>query len=164
MHNDKGNELCGENKPEIIHEYSSTKIVVDTMGQMARHYSIKQMTPTWLMVVLLNKMDISAMIAIIIWMKLRTSLEVQKGVRRVCLLHYRNHLEEYHLSTFPLFRHMFHPIRFLSMKIRTREGGVTCVLQKRTGNLRYTATTVNREFVVNTASMFAFSKVNKIQF
>ena len=94
MHNNKGNKSCGESKPEMIHYYSSKKRGLDTMDQMVRCYSIKQMTPTWPMVVFFNRMDISAMIAIIIWMKLRTYLEAQKAVRLVSLLHYQNHLQE----------------------------------------------------------------------
>ena len=39
---------------------------------------------------------------------------------------------------------------------------VTCALQKRTGNLKYPATTVNRVFVLNTASIFVFSARNQI--
>ena len=76
---------CGENKPEIIQYYNSTKGEEDTIDQMVRYYSIKQMTPIWPMVVLFNKKDISVLIAIIIWMELQTYLQYQKGVRRVCL-------------------------------------------------------------------------------
>ena len=44
MHNDRGIESPGETKPEIIQYYNSTKGGVDTMDQMVRCYSTKQMT------------------------------------------------------------------------------------------------------------------------
>ena len=66
MHNGKGIESCGENKPEIIQYYSSTKGEVDTIDQMVHQYSIKRMTHKWSKAALFNKLDISAMIAIIL--------------------------------------------------------------------------------------------------
>ena len=66
MHNDKGIESHSENKPGIIQYYNSTKGGRDDMHQMVRYYSIKRMTPKWPIVALFNKIDISALIAIII--------------------------------------------------------------------------------------------------
>ena len=86
MHNDKGIESPGETKPEIIQYYNSTKGGVDTMDQMVRYYSTKRMTRRWPMVVFFNMIDISAMNAIIIWIKLQTSLQCKKGVRRALLI------------------------------------------------------------------------------
>ena len=70
MHNDKGIESPGETKPEIIQYYNSTIVGVDTMDQMVRYYSTKRMTHRWPMVVFFNMIDISAMNALIIWIKL----------------------------------------------------------------------------------------------
>ena len=57
------------------------------MDQIARYCSIKRMTPKWPMVALFNKIDITALIAINIWMELQTYLQCQKGVHCVCLSH-----------------------------------------------------------------------------
>ena len=56
------------------------------MDQMVRYYSTKRMTRRWPMVVFFNMIDISAMNAIIIWIKLQTSLQCKKGVRRALLI------------------------------------------------------------------------------
>ena len=87
MHNDEGMWSCGENKPEIIHYYNSTKRGRDDTDQIVRYCTIKRMTPKWPMAALFNKLDISALIAINIWMELQTYLQCQKGVRRVSLSH-----------------------------------------------------------------------------
>ena len=66
MHNDKGIQSCGENKPQTMQYYNSTKGGRDDVDQKVRYYSIKRMTFKWPMTVLFNKIDIGALIAIFI--------------------------------------------------------------------------------------------------
>ena len=80
-------QSCDEHKPEINQYSNSRKGGLDALDQMVRYYSIKIMTPKWPMVSLFNKIDISAMIAIIVRVELHSSLHCQKGVRRICLSH-----------------------------------------------------------------------------
>lgn len=86
MHYDKGREMTSKNVPEIISYYNSTKGGVDTMDQMTRCYSVKRMTRRWPMIVFFNMIDISALNAIIIWMKLEKSPKKQKNIRRHLLI------------------------------------------------------------------------------
>ena len=86
MHNDRGSEAGAENKPEIIRYYNSTKGGVDTLDQMVRCYSKKRMTRRWPMVVFFNMIDISALNAIIVWIKLRPSFRNKTKIRRSLLI------------------------------------------------------------------------------
>ena len=58
------------------------------MDQLTRSSSMKRMTPNWPIVALFDMIDLTALIAINIWMELQTYLLCQKGVSCVCLLHW----------------------------------------------------------------------------
>ena len=56
------------------------------MIRMARYFSNKRMTRRWPMIFFFNMTDISAIIVIILRMKLPTSLQYKKGVRHALFI------------------------------------------------------------------------------
>ena len=107
-----------------------------------------------------NLLGISAMNVIVIWIKLQTYLQRKKCVRRALLIASAKSLARITVNYSLIVQR---PVSFHSCLVSedtNKRRSVTCALQKRTRNLRYPATTVNRVFVVNTASNFVFSARN----
>ena len=133
------------------------------MDQMVRYYSTKPMTRRWPMVVISNIIDISAMNAIIIWMKLQASLQCKKVVRRDLLITLAKSLAGVTANQNPPAQILVSSHLWPAPQNTNKRGDVTCALRRRTGSLRFTAATVSRAFVVNTASLFVTSAGNKIK-
>ena len=124
---------------------------------MIRYHSTKLMTRRWTMVVFFNLVDISPMNAIIIWVKLKTYVQCRRGVRCVLLITLAKTIAGITTNYNPSVQRPVSPHSCLASENMNKRRTCYCFLRKRTGNLRYTAKTVNREFLVNTASLFAFS-------
>ena len=67
MHCQPKIESVSDQKPNIILFYKKTKGGIDTLDGMVRSYSIKRMTRRWPLVLLYNKINVSAINAFIIW-------------------------------------------------------------------------------------------------
>ena len=66
MHSQPKIESTSDQKPSIILVYKKTKGDIDTLDGMVRLYSIKRMTRRWPLVLLYNKINVSAINALII--------------------------------------------------------------------------------------------------
>ena len=66
----KREEVGSETKPEVIMYDNSAKRAVDTMDQLARSRSTKQMTRRWPMAIFYNMVDVSALNALIVYLSL----------------------------------------------------------------------------------------------
>ena len=67
MHSQPKIESAWHQKPSIILVYMKTKGGIDTLDRMLRSYSTKRMTRRWPLVLLYNKINVSAINAFIIW-------------------------------------------------------------------------------------------------
>ena len=70
MHLSKREEVGSKMKPEGIMYDNSVKGAVDTMDQLVRSYSTKQMTHRWPMAIFYNMIDVSAPNALIVYLPL----------------------------------------------------------------------------------------------
>ncbi|XP_031336270.1 piggyBac transposable element-derived protein 4-like [Photinus pyralis] len=63
--------IAEENKkPEIILHYNATKGAVDTLGKMVAEYSCNRQLKRWPAVLFMNLIDIAAINAFVVWIKL----------------------------------------------------------------------------------------------
>ena len=105
------------------------------MDQMTQCYTTKRMTRRWPMVIFFNMLDVSALNAIIIWLKLQNSFQPKKMVRRTLLIKLAKSLagisSEKSLST-------SETVSYSTSLDAKKEKYVTCVLLNKTGNPRCT--------------------------
>lgn len=67
MHNQIQNAEDETKKPEIILHYNQTKIGVDIMDQMVKHFTCRRATRRWTLSLFMNFLDIAALNSLIIW-------------------------------------------------------------------------------------------------
>ena len=67
MHSQPTIEITSDQKPSIILFYKKTESDIDTLDGMVRSYSTKRMTRRWPLVLLYNRINVSAINAFIIW-------------------------------------------------------------------------------------------------
>ena len=85
LHDSFDTSECEHKKPEVILFYNSTKSGVDTVDQMARHYSVKRSTRRWPLALFFDILDLACLNAFTVYCKFLHNLKGKK-LRRQFLL------------------------------------------------------------------------------
>ena len=85
MHNQIQNAEDETRKPEIILHYNQTKIDVDIMDQMVKHFTCRRATRRWTLSLFMNFLDIAALNSLIIWCQFNEEFSEEHDKRTLFL-------------------------------------------------------------------------------